>query len=112
MIKVFEWYLMKPKNIKIPFDQVSELCLRWHITRLSLFGSILRDDFSPESDVDILVEFEPGFTPGFLKLYQIQEDLSQLFNHRTIDLVTLKSLNPLIRDRILASMELCYVAER
>ena len=62
---------MKLKNIEIPVDQISVLWEQWHISKLSLFGSVLRDDFTPTSDIDVLVEFEPGFTPGFFKLYQI-----------------------------------------
>ncbi len=62
---------MKLKNIEIPVDQISALCKQWHISKLSLFGSVLRDDFTPTSDIDVLVEFETGFTPGFFKLYQI-----------------------------------------
>ena len=99
---------MKLKNIKVPIDEISALCQQWHIDKLSLFGSVLRDDFTSDSDIDILVEFELGFTPGFLKLYQIQEELSALFDHRTIDLVTLKSLNHRIRYRVLATAEVCY----
>ena len=78
---------MKLKNVKVPTDEITTLCRRWHTDKLSLFGSVLRDDFMVESDIDVLVEFEPGFTPGFLRLYQIQEKLSDLFDHRTIDLV-------------------------
>ena len=103
---------MKIKNIKVPVDDLSSLCQRWHIHKLSLFGSVLRDDFAADSDVDVLVEFEQGFTPGFFRLYQIQEELSALFDCRTIDLVTLKSLNHRIRDRVLATAEVCYLAER
>jgi uncharacterized protein len=103
---------MKLRNIKISINELSTLCQRWHIDKLSLFGSVLRDDFTADSDIDILVEFKSGFTPGFLKLYQIQEELSALFDHRTIDLVTLKFLNHRIRDRVLATAEVCYVAER
>lgn len=103
---------MKLKHIKVPGDALASLCQQWHISKLSLFGSVLRDDFTPESDIDVLVEFEPGFTPGFLKIHQIQEELSELFEHHTIDLVTLKSLNHRIRDRVLATAEVCYVATR
>jgi uncharacterized protein len=103
---------MKLKNVKVPTNELFALCQQWHIAQLSLFGSVLRDDFTADSDIDILVEFEPGFTPGFLKLYQIQEELSALFEQRSIDLVTLKSLNHRIRDRVLATAEVCYVAER
>ena len=103
---------MKLKNIEVPVDEVSGLCKQWHIAKLSLFGSVLRDDFMPTSDIDILIEFEPGFTLGFLKLYQLQEELSALFNHRSIDLVTPKFLNQRIRDRVLATAEVCYDAKR
>jgi len=80
---------MELKNIKVPTAEISALCQQWHIDKLSLFGSVLRDDFTADSDI---------FTPGFLKLHQIQEELSDLFDHRTIDLVTLKFLNHRIRD--------------
>ena len=103
---------MKLKNIEIPIDKISALCQQWHISKLSLFGSVLRDDFTPTSDIDILVEFEPGFTLGFFKLHQIQEELSDLFGKRSIDLVTPKFLNPRIRDHVLATAEVCYVATR
>ncbi len=103
---------MKLKNLEISTDQISLICQRWHISKLSLFGSVLRNDFTPASDVDVLVEFEPGFTPGFLKLYQLQEELSACLGKRPIDLVTFKSLNPRIRDHILETAETYYVAER
>ena len=103
---------MKVENIKIPARQVSELCQRWHIDKLSLFGSILRDDFRAGSDIDVLAEFQPGYTPSFFKLHQIQEEISELFDGRAIDLVTPKFLNHRIRDRILSQLETCYVAER
>ena len=102
---------MKLKNIEIPIDRISTLCQHWHIYKLSLFGSVLRDDFTPASDIDVLVEFETGFTPGFFKLHQIQEELSDLFDNRPIDLVTPKFLNQRIRDRVLSTAEVCYVAK-
>ena len=103
---------MKLKNVEIPADRISALCQQWHICKLSLFGSVLRDDFTPASDIDVLVEFETGFTPGFFKLHQIQEELSDLFDSRPIDLVTPKFLNQRIRDRVLSTAEVCYVAKR
>ena len=103
---------MKLKNIEIPVDRISVLCQQWHICKLSLFGSVLRDDFTPASDIDILVEFEIGFTPGFFKLHQIQEELSDLFDSRPIDLVTPKFLNQRIRDSVLSTAEVCYVVKR
>jgi uncharacterized protein len=75
-------------------------------------GSVLRDDFTPLSDMEMLVEFERDFTPGFFKLYQIQEELSDLFGNKSIDLVTPKFLNQHIRDRVLAEAQVCYVAKR
>ncbi|WP_448571411.1 nucleotidyltransferase family protein [Trichothermofontia sp.] len=102
---------MKLRNVEVPYDKIATLCQQWHILKLSLFGSVLRDDFTPVSDIDILVEFEPGFTPGFLKLHQIEEELSALFGQRSIDLVTPKSLNYRIRDQILKSAEVYYVAK-
>ena len=98
--------------MKISQEKLSQLCQHWHIHKLSLFGSVLRDDFTADSDIDLLVEFELGFTPSFFKLHQIQEELSQLFDGRTIDLVTVKSLNYRIRERVLATAEVCYVAKR
>lgn len=103
---------MKLKNIEVPVDEISGLCKQWRIAKLSLFGSVLRDDFTPNSDIDILIEFEPGFTLGFFKLHQLQEELSALFNNRSIDLVTPKFLNQRIRDRVLATAEVCYDATR
>ncbi|MBE9203990.1 nucleotidyltransferase family protein [Synechocystis salina LEGE 06099] len=98
--------------MEIPVDKISALCQQWHISQLLLFGSVLRDDFTPNSDIDILVEFEPGFTPGFFKLYQIQEQLSSIFDNRSIDLVTPNFLNYRIRNQILATAEVCYAATR
>ncbi|QUS62478.1 nucleotidyltransferase family protein [Synechocystis sp. PCC 7339] len=98
--------------MEIPVDKISALCQQWRISQLLLFGSVLRDDFTPNSDIDILVEFEPGFTPGFFKLYQIQEQLSSIFDNRSIDLVTPNFLNHRIRNQILATAEVCYAATR
>lgn len=103
---------MRVRNVRVPKDELSRLCQRWQIEKLALFGSVLRDDFRADSDIDVLVEFAPNCTPGFIKLYQIEEELSALFDHRDIDLVTFKALNHRLRDRILDSAEVCYVAER
>jgi uncharacterized protein len=102
---------MKTQNIDIPKEKITHFCQHWHIAKLSLFGSVLRDDFRPNSDIDVLVEFQPDYIPGFLKLHQIQEELSTLLGQRQIDLVTPKFLNYRIRDRILAEAEVCYDAE-
>jgi len=74
-----------------------------------LFGSVLRDDFQPDSDVDVLVEFKPGHVPG-LDFVVIERELSDLLNGRTVDLVTPKFLNPRIRDEVLSTAQPLYVA--
>lgn len=89
--------------------RLAEVCSRHHIRTLSLFGSVLTDEFSPESDVDVLVEFEPGHTPG-LRIADIEEELSGVYGGRRVDLVTERSLHPLIRDRVLAGAVAQYAA--
>lgn len=84
---------------------LDSMCRRRHIRSLRLFGSALRDDFGPQSDVDLLVEFEPGYVPGFLRLHAIAEELSLLAQHRKVDLVTIGALNPRLRGRVLADAE-------
>lgn len=102
---------MIAQNIDVSREKIAHFCQSWHITKLSLFGSVLRNDFRSDSDIDVLVEFQPGYIPGFLKLHQIQEELSTLLEKRQIDLVTPKFLNHRIRDRILAEAEVYYDAE-
>jgi predicted nucleotidyltransferase len=95
-------------QIVIPYEEIAAFCVRHHIHKLSLFGSVLRDDFRPDSDIDVLVEFEPGHVPGFFGLCAMQEELSALFGGRTVDLITPKFLNWCIRDRVLAEAEVIY----
>lgn len=92
----------------IPRERLAALCRQHHIRRLSIFGSVLRGDFRPESDIDVLVEFETGHVPGFLRLHAIEQELSALFGGREVDLVTPKSLSPRLRDRVLAEAQLQY----
>lgn len=87
-------------EISIPERELAAFCLRNHIRRLSFFGSVLSDAFGPESDIDILVEFEPGHTPG-LKLIRLQDELSSLFGGRAVDLITPKFLNKRIREKVI-----------
>ena len=94
-------------RIPIDLDKIADYCRRHHIRRLSLFGSVLRDDFGPESDVDVLVEFEPGHTPG-LAFFSMEEELSRIIG-RKVDLNTLRFLSPYIRDRIERESEVQYV---
>jgi len=87
---------------------LADFCRKHHIRRLALFGSVLRPDFGPQSDVDVLYEFEPGHEPGWA-IEAVQEELSQLIGRR-VDLVPFKYLNPRVRDRILKSAEIQYAA--
>ena len=74
-----------------------------------MFGSVLRDDFRPDSDIDVLVEFQPGHVPG-LDFVAIERELSGILQGRRVDMVTPKFLNPRIRDQVLTSAEPLYVA--
>jgi hypothetical protein len=96
--------------IDIPDDRLEALCRRYHILRLSLFGSVLRDDFDDESDVDVLVEFEPDHTPG-LALIRIEDEISELLGGRRVDLVIESALNRRLRTSILSSAEVRYAAQ-
>ena len=85
-------------RLSIDRDAVAAFCRRHHITRLALFGSVLRDDFSPDSDVDVLVEFQAGHVPG-LNFVSIERELSGLLHGRKVDMVTPKFLNPAFASR-------------
>jgi predicted nucleotidyltransferase len=95
-------------RIPVPQEQIADFCRRHHIRRLALFGSVLRDDFTAASDVDVLVEFEPGQVPG-LALFSMQDELSRMLR-RTVDLNTAGWLSPYFRDKVLAEAEAVYVA--
>jgi len=94
-------------GITIPKEQIADLCRRNHIRRMALFGSVLRDDFTPESDIDVLVDFKPGEFIGF-RIFDIEAELSALLGGRRIDLVSEKYLNPRLRERILSSAVTFY----
>jgi len=95
-------------SLAIPAEQVAALCRRYHVRRLALFGSVLRDDFGPESDVDVLVEFEQGRTPG-LGFFRLEGELAALLGRR-VDLNTKASLSRHFRDRVLFDARDVYVA--
>ena len=95
-------------KIPIPRDKIAEFCGRHHIRRLSLFGSVLRDDFGPDSDVDVLVEFETGHVPG-LAFFGMEAELSQILG-RKVDLSTLQFLSRYFRDEVLNEAQEQYVA--
>jgi hypothetical protein len=98
-------------RIPVPKGPIAEFCRRNHIRRFSLFGSVLRDDFSPDSDVDILVEFRPGHVPGFFGLLDMEEELSFLFGGRKVDLRTAEDMSRYFRDEVLESAEVQYAQE-
>ena len=85
-------------QIPIPLRDLKILCKKYHIRQLSLFGSVLRDDFKADSDIDVLVEFLPGRTPGF-SFFHIEEELGKAFN-RKVDLQTKAFLSRYFRDTI------------
>ena len=93
-------------RVPVSRQRIAEFCRRHHIRRLSLFGSVLRDDFRPDSDIDVLVTFEPGQVVG-LRIVDIEDELAQLLGRR-VDLVSEKYLNHRIRDRVLSAAEVQY----
>jgi len=92
-------------------EEIAAFCRAHHIRWLALFGSVLRDDFRDDSDIDVLVEFAADYPVTFFDLYRIEEELSRRFNDRKTDLVTTASLHRLIRERVLPLVEVQY-AER
>jgi hypothetical protein len=94
-------------QIPIPVEAIAEFCRRNQIRELALFGSVLREDFRADSDVDVLVEFEPEAQIGLFALMRMQDELAQLL-HRPVDLVPKLGLKPLIRDSVLASAQVVY----
>ena len=94
--------------IKIPKAEIAQFCQRHYIRKLSLFGSVLRDDFRQESDLDFLVEFQPGKTPGFFKLVSMEMELSEMLEGRKIDLRTPNELSIYFRDRGMAEAVVQY----
>ena len=94
--------------IEFSLDSLNAVCRRFGILRLSVFGSALRDDFRADSDLDLLVEFQPGRTPGF-GFFRLEAELSVIFGRR-VDLNTRASLSPYFRDRVLFEARDLYVA--
>ena len=97
-----------PARINIPREQIAEFCRRNRVRRLALFGSVIRDDFRPESDVDVLVEFEPGYAAGFV-FFQMRRELTAMLG-REVDMHTAASLSPYFRQEVLDEAEEIYVA--
>ena len=104
---------MLATGVTIDRERLARFCRHWGISELALFGSILRQDFRPESDVDVLVTFEPEARPGLFQLARMRDELEQMFG-RQVDLVSRRGLessrNPLRRKAILSSAEVMYAA--
>ena len=94
-------------QIGVDRAKLADFCRRHHIRKLSLFGSVLREDFGPHSDVDVLVEFAPGHTPG-LDIVDMGEELSALLGGRRVDMVNPKYLNQRLKSRVLDMAEVQY----
>jgi predicted nucleotidyltransferase len=96
-------------KISIPQDEIADFCRRQHIRRLSFFGSVLRDDFGPDSDVDVLVEFEPDHVPGLIRLAGMEIELSQILGGRKVDMNTPQCLSRYFRDQVQSEAKVQYV---
>ena len=100
------------KDIVIAKDKIQDFCERHHIRRLAIFGSALHEDFGPDSDVDVLVDFMPGHTPGFFGLFGMEEELSGLFGGHKVDIRTPEDLSRYFRNEVIATAEVQYDAQR
>src|SRR3990170_7262390 len=101
---------MARPRIDLPREKIAEFCKRNHIRRLSLFGSALRGDFGPESDIDFLVEFDPDHIPGLIRLAGMEIELSEIVG-RKVDLRTPQDLSRYFREEVLNSAEVQYAEE-
>lgn len=102
----------RPLAIDVPHEQIAEFCRKWGIRRLAFFGSVVRDDFTQESDVDVLVEFHPDRIPGWEFFGTIPDELSHVVGGRKVDLLTFDSINRWIRKDVLAEAVDEYVEAR
>jgi uncharacterized protein len=102
---------MKVRTLDVPLDKIEAFCQKWKLKEFSLFGSVLRDDFSAQSDVDVLISFSPGAAMTFEGFLQMREELSTIFSGRSVDLVEKRLLrNPFRRYEILTTREVVYAA--
>lgn len=98
-------------NISVSSAAITNFCQSYHIQKLSFFGSVLRDDFSSKSDIDILVEFDPKYIPGLIRLSAMEQELSNIFQ-RKVDLRTAEDLSPYFRQEVIDSSIIQYVNPR
>lgn len=95
------------QRISLPLEEIARFCERHHIRRLSLFGSVLRDDFRPDSDIDVLVEFEAGHVPGLIRMGGLEIEMSNIVG-RKVDLRTPAELSRYFRQAVLDGAEPIY----
>lgn len=96
-------------KIRVPKKELADFCRRYHVQKLALFGSVLGENFRAESDVDVLVSFQPNAKIGFITFSRMQRELTELFN-RPVDLVPMEGLKPVIRDSVLSNIEEVYAS--
>ena len=99
--------MIRAGHIDIPWEELAELCRKYHVRELSLFGSVLRDDFHADSDIDILVV--PGAPIGLIEYIGLQEELAEVLS-RKVDLVEKRGLKRLIRDEVINASRVVYAA--
>jgi predicted nucleotidyltransferase len=97
-------------NLKVSQKKIVEFCLKNHIRKLAFFGSILRDDFGPDSDVDVLVEFKSGHVPGFIGLAKMERELSAILEGRKVDMRTPQDLSKFFRQQVVSGAKVQYAA--
>ena len=95
-------------NISVDQQQLADFCRQRHIRSMAFFGSVLRADFGPESDVDVLVEFEPAHVPDLFGIARMERELSTMFGGRKVDLRTAEDLSRYFRDDVLKEAEVQY----
>jgi hypothetical protein len=100
--------MVRRAHVEIPEDQIASFCRRHHIRKLALFGSVLRDDFRPDSDVDVLVEFREGKAPGLIRLAGMELELSEILGGRKVDMNTPRCLSRYFRERVEQEAEVQY----
>lgn len=102
---------MKAGNVEVSREKIEAFCRKWKVREFSLFGSVLRDDFRPDSDVDVLLSFEPGSGMTFDNFLDIRDELSAMFGGREVDVIEKRLLrNPYRRHEILTTREVVYAA--
>ena len=98
---------MKPDRVNITEEQITDFCQRNHIRKFAFYGSVLRDDFRPDSDIDVLVEFEPNQPIGLMEVAGMERRLTELIG-RKVDLRTPQDLSRYFRDEVVAEAEVLY----